>query len=392
LVPLQATIRDNAEPKRFSGFLHARDRGSWPDRRRRPSNFLTWAFFLAEVSVADLFFGKGAKAADDLGPTSTIEDPPAVAADDLNAWETVGKATELEPAAPDRLLDAGGSLMPMATIEPAAAPGLSAINGIPFAGSSSGGGGGGGSGSGSSAGTDGSSADGAGSMPALSAEGSADLSDLLSELPAGIAVDLGLDLQPLDLTFGLNGSLPPLYLGLDVGTPFLDLSFGGDALSDFDLGAGLAASGMQTAFMQLGDSTGLSLFQGFGSATDFSEIAPLVEGASTSSPSLLVEIGSSDVAPDGHISSDGSIVFATSLPAGTASDGLFSEGRYTDYNLVLQSQTTQSGNDTTAAQNPEDPDALLTGLHDLGHAEGDLSQLSDPALSSDQDLLRGHSI
>jgi hypothetical protein len=378
-VPLRATIKRNAEPKRFPGFLHARDAASWPDRRRGLSNFLTWALFLAEVIAADLFFGNGAKAAGDLDPTPNAKDVAAAATDGVAASEAVGKAAEPNVTPVDPLLNPGSSAMPQVATDAATAPKLSAIDNDPSAGSSPGGGGGGGSES--SDGADASSADTEAGLPGVSADAPADLGDVLSNLPPGIAVDLGLDLQPLDLTFGLDASLLPLDLDFELGAPFLDI----------DVSFGLDLTGTQSAFMQLGDATGLSLFEGFGSAAEFSEVAPLIDSASAFSPSLLVEIGpTSLVAPGGQISSDGSLVFAASQSIDIASDGLFAGPSYTDYNLALQSQAAQSA--TSVAQNLDDPDALLAGLPDLGHVEASLSQLSDPALSSDQDLLRGHAI
>jgi hypothetical protein len=201
-----------------------------------------------------------------------------------------------------------------------------------------------------------------------------------------VAVDLGLDLQPLDLSLGLEGQLVPVgEFGLDLSAPVINVSL------DYKIELGLEPSDAATRaggmITQLADATGLSLFGGF---------IPTEQQAALSRQGALATEGPMalpDNAPapqltafthGGHTSSDGSLIFSEPQFS-QAPVELFSGGRYTDYNLALQAD---AGTGDNVLATPAAAAAEIIADND-GGPQADASQLLDQA---ELDLIRGQSI
>ena len=421
--------KGSSETSNFAGFAKARDPSAWQDRRRGLSNFLTWSFFLAEILAADLFFGKGASAADqpdDPSKHATADTHSSGDASLPDDWR--GGSDEAVPAEGNRLLHGETSPLGPNYGETAAMPALSGIGGRETALHGSAGGGGGG-GSSISFSQDFAAMSGEPGEQAIHAGDAGSSVETLnfSTLDAATAEALGLELNPLQFELGLANDLlsgEPLdslldlkALGLDLHsetgllTSLLgDLVSGGSESLDNTLGIPLSNLVEETTGLNLsGPADGLTSLlgaaEGDAGNTGVDDLTDLATGVSSQSVSPTPG-AAAGIAPDvtdafslGHLvdmGSGDSIVFPglslaqDQVPA----DSLFSGGQYTDYNLAVQSASTDG---TTGADSPSGAGSDLVGIDDLGLPGSELTgHAVDVALAdlanADQELLRGLSI
>jgi hypothetical protein len=413
------------KPTRFHGFAHARDAWSWPDRRKGLSNFLTWSFFLAEIIAADLFFGKGAHAAqgpDDGGtPTSDGGHPPY---DDPSVAEWRSKGDDALPQDANSLFHPNFPQLDPHYSESAAMPALTGAGAPDAAILHAGGGGGGGGGAGSLSFSHDSAVGpaelGTELLHAGAVPGTADAVNeishdgVLAGLDPGIAASLGLELNPLQFDVGLgtdlfSGAAPGetidlKALGLDVTieTSLLsDLLGGGDSSGDGLPGGSL---GLPVSSL-VEDVTGLNLtgpvhgLQSLLSASDshLDQGSDAILSNGTSSVAGLMSDATHALSLD--LTGGGSLVFPTA-PAAQSADGLFDGVRYTDYNLALQTDAGSGSvhaeigvgvtGETQDQQPASDDHNLAQHADQTGHAV-DVALTTDLA-SADHELLRGLSI
>jgi hypothetical protein len=305
-----------------------------PPRVRR--NFLTWAFFLAQVSAAELLLTGGAKAQDDeLSENSTR--PPEASSGPLpdDTLQRTMDVAEAQIAAPPSSSVVGSQVTPQ--LDPQAQTHLlplasAADKTLPVGAA------------GGSAGT--------GSAPRVGSGGSTDnsLPTLLPEIGGGEqttppAIDVHVGLSPLlgfDLQVGPGGlfssidlDLGNLLVGpLETVTGLVDslvtdlVADLGNLLNNDLLGLGDV---LESGPLNLSELTGLTLGNG---------IAGLLNGGQTGSSSEAPAPLISLTTHDGELSapgllSAGMIDFpAVSAPAQL--DVLFSQGQHTDYNIALR--------------------------------------------------------
>jgi hypothetical protein len=349
-----------------------------PERQRGLWNFLTWSFFLAQVMAANGLIATGAQAGQtddgmahhDADSSGNVDLNALAAQADIDSSNTGAAGKTLATILTEQQNGEAGKLIGDITALPAEAGGVSEAQGP--AGSS-----------------------GANVLLASASEGSneASTADNLPTtegvvLPPGVGIDLDLGPGP-DL--GLDIGLGPLGgIGLDLG---LGNGLGIDLdarLAGIDLGVDLGlAQGLNLALnldlgaadlgLDLGLDDGINLAADLGNlgldlGLDFgngialnlgvagldlglelpSPVAGLLGGSNgtlgqqlASSPVLdsllstatgpLIDLtqglgGSSDV-----VGSGGLVTFASSLLDGAQPDDLFTGGRYTDYNLALNS-------------------------------------------------------
>jgi hypothetical protein len=242
-----------------------------------------------------------------------------------------------------------------------------------------------------------------------------DQGNILPIIDPGVAADLGLDLNPLHLGAEIGGDLlsgTPLDVSLDLKALGLDINVehgllsglvgevGGSTGDILDGSLGAPVSHL------VEDVTGLNLsgpLDGLKGVFDSADsdigktVTSLGDVLDQGSQSLLAPVTTAvaDIVPDGaHSLSLGelggmtngdSIVFPNvSVSAASQTDSLFSGGQYTDYNLTLQTTSSDSAGSTGTAAAHEDSDTAGVGadIHDshdsvIGHAvDAPLTDLS----------------
>ena len=424
------------KPNNFAGFSKAGDSSAWPDRRRGLSNFLTWAFFLAEILAADLFFGKDSSAADALDDPSKHTPGDSHSSGDPSQpddWKSAGD--NAGPVDANHLWHSNGTPLDPHYSETAAMSALTGIGGHEpsLHGSAGGGGGGGGGGSSISFSPDLAAIShepGEQAIPASEAGNSAENLNFFT-LDAATAATLGLDLNSLQFELALGNGLlsgEPLDSMLDLKTLGLDLHVETGLLSGFvgHLGPTISEVLDNTLGSPVShvieEITGLNLLHPvdglkslLGTAEDdlgktsgsLTDLPTLQSSHNLLSP---VSDAVAGIVPDathalslghlGDLPSGSSIVFP-SLAASDVShpNTLFSGGQYTDYNLALQTAHADSMSSGGAIQNligeasqvigGATDDHGLPGSEATGHAvDAALTHLA----SADHELLRGLSI
>jgi hypothetical protein len=320
-----------------------------PPRVRR--NFLTWAFFLAQASAAELLVTGGAKAQDDELSENSIKPPDASsgALADEAAQRSIDVA-EAQLVAPPSSGIVGSQITPhldtsAAThLLPLAAAGghttpIGAVGGAASAGSTARVGSGG------------------------SIENS--LPTLLPEIGSGeqaAAIDVHVGLSPLlgfDLQIGTGGLISGV--GLDLGnllvgpletvTGLVDtlvtdlVSDLGNLLNDDLLGLGDV---LESGPLNLSELTGLTLNDGIAGLLGGSEAgSDAGSGGATPAPLISLSTGDGELSAPGLLSA-GMINFPA-VSAQIQIDELFAGGQHTDYNIALRTGESDAG-DTSPSQ------------------------------------------
>jgi hypothetical protein len=306
-----------SEPGNFAGFANARDPLAWQDRRRGLSNFLTWAFFLAEILAADLFFGKAASAADALDAPSKHAAADTHSSGDASLpddWKNAGD--DALPTDADRLFHSEAAPLDPHYSETAAIAALGDIGSQEpaFLGSAGGGGGGGSSTFFSQdpalLSTDpGEQAIHSGEAPSIADMPSIDLGvagDVFSMLDTATAAALGLELNPLQFELGFgadpfSGTSPDATLDLK--------ALGLDVHVETGLLSGLLGDLGSTGGEVLGDNLGSPVSQLVEEATGLNVSGPVeaLQGLLATAEDNLGKASLTDIA-DG---TDSPSVFST---------------------------------------------------------------------------------
>jgi hypothetical protein len=310
-----------------------------PPRVRR--NFLTWAFFLAQASAAELLLTGGVKAQDDELSENPINSPEASAAplpdDALQRTIDVAQAQTVAPPSssivgsqitPHLDTQAQTHLLPLASAADKMLP-VGPVGGSPAGGSTAR--------VGSGGGTD-------NSLPTL-------LPDIggAEQTPA---IDVHIGLSPLlgfDLQIGTGGLISGV--GLDLGnllvgpletvTNLVDSLVNdlGTLLNNDLLGLGEV---LESGPLNLSELTGLTLTSGIAGLLNSGQT-----GSNSEAPAPLISLTSHDgeLSAPGLLSA-GMINFpAVSAPAQL--DVLFSQGQHTDYNIALRAGPESSADDAS---------------------------------------------
>jgi len=325
------------------------------DRQRARRNFLTWPFFLAEMVVADLFFGKGLHTADALDLSSSqAKDQPGLEPDESRVFGTQNaEDPELNQTGLLDYPDQTAAQPPLS--ETAAAKSGQATGGAGGHIPTGGGGSAGGAGDSSSANASADTGKIGSVIPnelSLFSEDSAlslslDKTDLSVQLNVAELLDIGLDLSLADLVFPNEPSLIPLdsalSLNLDENNASVQLNVA--ELMDIGLDVSLADLGLG------GDLDPL-----------LREPAELVPETHLGEASIEVTFDGV-AALSGDVSSGGAITFSEPIDVPIATDELFIGGRYTEYHMALQSTS-----DPVLQSSDLVADAhSLSGVADLSH-------------------------
>jgi hypothetical protein len=323
-----------------------------PPRVRR--NFLTWAFFLAQVSAAELLLTGGAKAQDDElseNPINRPEAPSGPLPDDvLQRTIDVAEAQFVAPPSssivgsqitPHLDAQAQDHLLPLGT--------LANQHTLPAGGTA-------GAGSSSRIGSGGSAEN---SLPTLLPEigGSAQTPPPEIDVHIGLSPLLGFDLH-LDtggLISGVGLDLGNLLVGpLETVTNLVNSLVGdlvtdlGNLLNNDVLGLGEL---LESGPLNLSELTGLTLtngiaglLQGSGATVD----AHFSSSAENGAPLISLTTHDGELSAPGLLSA-GMINFpAVSAPVQL--DELFAQGQHTDYNIALRSGPESGAEDASPSQ------------------------------------------
>ena len=338
------------------------------EEQRARRNFLTWAFFLAQASAAELLLtGAAAKGQDDESPENPLQhsDPQvdALSTDAMQRKFDVAEAEIVSPPSSNTV--AQNAVPPIDTLAQTHPLPLSAINAQPSIGAAAGIGATGSTGSIQSHIGSGGSTDN--SLPNLLPE----IGGAEQIAPSPITVDIGLTpLLGFDVTIDAGG-LISTNIGLDLNdllvnplqtvTGLLDSLTNdlGNLLNNDVLGLGEL---LQSSPLNLGELTGLTLTDG---------IAGLLDGTGATSPAAtLSNLGLANAEPAAVITdaaeslvgdllgSGGVINFSLQAPAASAqADELYALGRYTDYNIALRDNAEPTAADAAPdiAAVPETP-------------------------------------
>lgn len=341
------------------------------EQRRGPRNFLTWAFFLAQVSAAEALATGAARTQDDddwVNPAQRADLPPDELPDEIlqQRMEVAEAASDGWPASSSP----GTSPLP-----PLATPGQIQTPVAPMGGHTP------------PAGTVGAGAGAASAQGRVGSSGSQDssLPDMLPDLHFGIQMaphpaDISLallgfevnvdanDLIPGSVGPNLNVLIPDPLKGVtnlldtltsDLGNLFADNGLVGGVLGG-TLGGTLGGI-PETNALNLGELTGLTLTNGLaGLLGQGGEAASAILQSETGSGQTAAFVTDADEFSAPPLFSGGMINFPTAT-AGAPSqiDELFAEGRHTNYNIALGETSERNSGDAPLAQS--DTPALPEG-------------------------------
>jgi hypothetical protein len=321
-----------------------------PPRVRR--NFLTWAFFLAQVSAAELLLTGAAKAQDDElseNATNRPEAPSGPLPDDaLQRTIDVAEAQTIAPpsssivgsqATPQLDAQAQNHLLPLGS--------LADQHTLPVGGTAGGG----------SSARMGSSGSAESSLPTMLPEigGSAQEGPPEIDVHIGLSPLLGFDLQ-VDtggLISGIGLDLGNLLVGpLETVTNLVD-SLVGDLVSDLGnllnndvLGLGEL---LESGPLNLSELTGLTLTTGIAGLLQGGEAgSDAGNGAAANTPLISLSTPDGELSAPGLLST-GMINFAA-ITATVQLDELFAGGQHTDYNIALRNGPETGAEDASPSQ------------------------------------------
>lgn len=321
------------------------------EEQRARRNFLTWAFFLAQASAAELLVTGAAKAqADEPSENPLQHSDPQVGPAPTDAMQRKFDVAEAEIVAPPSSSTVAQNVVPpIDTLAQTPSSPLSAINGQQQSAGTA-------AGVGTSAGVTGT----AGSMQApIESGGSTDnsLPNVLPDIggseqtpPPPITVDIGLTpLLGFDVTIDAGG-LISTNIGLDLNDLLVDplptvtgllgslTDDLGHLLNSDVLGLGEI---LQSSPLNLGELTGLTLTDSItlDRNGETSPAAPLsIASLADTGPTAVIADATEALA--GSLLGSGGVINFTPQPAvQVQTDELYALGRYTDYNIALRDST-----------------------------------------------------
>jgi hypothetical protein len=351
------------ETVRLLAQVSERTRDPQLEQHRGRRNFLTWAFFLAQVSAAEALATGAARTQDDddwVNPAQHPDLPP----DDLPN-EILQQRMEVAEAATDAW--PSSSSPGTSPLTPLMTPGQTQVG--PIGGHTP------------SPGTVGAGAGASSAQGRVGSSGNPDsaLPDMLPDLHFGIQMapqPLHADVSLALLGFELNGDAGGLIsgnVGLNLNNLIPDPLKGVTDLLDSltsDLGNLLDGDGLvegilggipETNALNLGELTGLTLTNGIaGLLGQRDQNAPAAAQSESGAGQMAAFVTDADTFSAPALFSGGMINFpAAATNAPSQIDELFAEGRHTNYNIALAETSERDSSDALPAQS--DTSALPEG-------------------------------